>query len=163
MLAIEESSGDSDELKAAIFGLASEQSSFEKAMLYAISRHIDFPYRSPTLWMYFPSSNLLHEVSSAAEKRTIEHFPDKRFSDFVSSMNVYLLGDGDLDSKPESLSVAQSVQDPIEVKPKIEKSAESETPEPSEEPAEQSSQWWLLLIGAVVVVGGIGLMLRRKS
>lgn len=41
--------------------------------------------------------------------------------------------------------------------------AEVETPKPSEEPAEQSSNWWLWLIGAVVVVGGIALVVRRKS
>jgi hypothetical protein len=35
--------------------------------------------------------------------------------------------------------------------------------EPSAEPTEQSSNWWLWLIGAVLVVGGIGLTLRRKS
>ena len=45
----------------------------------------------------------------------------------------------------------------------IKESAEVVTVEPSEEPAEQSSNWWLWLIGAVVVVGGIGLVARRKS
>jgi hypothetical protein len=32
-----------------------------------------------------------------------------------------------------------------------------------EEPAEKSSNWWLWLVGVVVVVGGVGLVLRRKS
>ena len=31
------------------------------------------------------------------------------------------------------------------------------------ESPEQSSQWWLWLVGALVVVGGLGLVLRRKS
>lgn len=35
--------------------------------------------------------------------------------------------------------------------------------EPSEDPVEQSSNWWLWLIGAAVVVGGIGLIIRHKS
>jgi len=35
--------------------------------------------------------------------------------------------------------------------------------EPNEEDAEQSSKWLLWLIGALVFVGGLGLVLRRKS
>ena len=35
--------------------------------------------------------------------------------------------------------------------------------ETSEKPAEQTSRWWLWLIGALVVGGGLGLVLRRKS
>jgi len=33
----------------------------------------------------------------------------------------------------------------------------------SEEPAEDSSNWWLLLIGLMVVAGGLGLAIRSKS
>ncbi|MDQ8208248.1 hypothetical protein QEH52_12060 [Coraliomargarita sp. SDUM461003] len=41
---------------------------------------------------------------------------------------------------------------------------EVETPtEPIEEPTEPSSNWWLWLIGVLVVVGGLGLVLRRKN
>jgi len=48
--------------------------------------------------------------------------------------------------------------------PAIEKEpAEVDVAEPTEEAVEQSSQWWLWLIGAVVVVGGIGLIACRKS
>ena len=35
--------------------------------------------------------------------------------------------------------------------------------EPIEEPAEKSSNWWLWLIGALVVIGGLGLVLRHKN
>lgn len=35
--------------------------------------------------------------------------------------------------------------------------------ESREKPAEQSSNWWVWLIGAVVIAGGIGLLVRRKS
>lgn len=35
--------------------------------------------------------------------------------------------------------------------------------EPTEEPTVPSSNWWLWLIGVAVVVGGIGLAVRRKS
>jgi hypothetical protein len=40
---------------------------------------------------------------------------------------------------------------------------EVEEHEPSEEPVEKSSNWWLWLIGAVVAVGSIALVVRRKS
>lgn len=38
-----------------------------------------------------------------------------------------------------------------------------EAAEPTEEDVEQPSNWWLWLIGVVVIVGGIGLIARRKS
>lgn len=47
--------------------------------------------------------------------------------------------------------------------PVTEKPAEVKTTEPVEEPAHQPSQWWLWLIGAVIVVGGIALTVRRKN
>lgn len=47
--------------------------------------------------------------------------------------------------------------------PATEEPAEVAAPEPSEEPAEKSSNWWLWLVGLAVVVGSVGLMLRRKS
>lgn len=47
--------------------------------------------------------------------------------------------------------------------PTTEKPAEVKTPETSQEPPEEPSQWWLWLIGAVVVVGALGLIVRRKN
>jgi len=44
-----------------------------------------------------------------------------------------------------------------------EKLAEVKVPEPAEEAAEEPSQWWLWLIGLLVIVGGLGFALRRKS
>ena len=41
-------------------------------------------------------------------------------------------------------------------------STEVGTFEPSEEP-EQSSQWWLWLVGALVVLGGLVVVVRRKN
>lgn len=45
----------------------------------------------------------------------------------------------------------------------IEKPVEVVMPEPSEELADESSQWWLWLVGLMVVVGGLALVVRRKS
>lgn len=58
---------------------------------------------------------------------------------------------------------AEATEEATAPEPVTEKPSEVDRPKPSEEPAEQSSNWWLWLIGAVVVVGGIGLTLRRKS
>lgn len=49
------------------------------------------------------------------------------------------------------------------LEPEIKKPVEVIPIEIAEEPVEQSSQWWLWLIGAVVVIGGLVLMLRRKK
>jgi len=47
--------------------------------------------------------------------------------------------------------------------PAIEEPAEMVAAKPIEEEVEQSSNWWLWLIGAVIVVGGVGLAVRRKN
>jgi hypothetical protein len=48
--------------------------------------------------------------------------------------------------------------------PVVEESAEvSPVFEASKEPAEEPSNWWLWLIGALIVLGGVGLAVRRKS
>lgn len=63
---------------------------------------------------------------------------------------------------------APPVEEVVEVieeaapEPATEEPAEVVVAEPLEEPAGQSSQWWLWLIGGVVVVAGIGLSVRRK-
>lgn len=49
------------------------------------------------------------------------------------------------------------------VKPEVKEAAKVKPVEVAEETSEQSSQWWLWLVGALVVVGGLGLALRRKS
>ena len=61
---------------------------------------------------------------------------------------------------PEAVEVAQEVE---QSEPAKEESAEVARVEVVEETPEQSSQWWLWLVGALVVVGGLGLALRRKS
>lgn len=58
---------------------------------------------------------------------------------------------------------AETAEEATASEPGTEEPAGADTPEPSEEPAGQSSQSWLWLIGTVVVVGGIGLIARRKS
>ncbi|HKK18988.1 MAG TPA: hypothetical protein VJ952_09945 [Opitutales bacterium] len=61
---------------------------------------------------------------------------------------------------PEAEEVAQG---PTAREPAAEKPDEVKTPDTTEESVEQSSNWWLWLIGAVVVVGGLGLVLRRQN
>ena len=49
------------------------------------------------------------------------------------------------------------------VEPEVKESAELKPVEVAEEIAEQSSLWWLWLVGALVVVGGLVVVVRRKS
>lgn len=60
------------------------------------------------------------------------------------------------DSQPfvaETPKPEPAIKDPTEVK----------TPEQTDEPAETSPNWWLWLIGAVIVVIGVVLVVRRKK
>jgi len=60
---------------------------------------------------------------------------------------------------PEAVEEVEEVAQP---KPATEKPAEVVTFEQTEEPAEQSSNWWLWLIGALVVVGGVFVLRSKK-
>ena len=62
----------------------------------------------------------------------------------------------------DAVEVMETFQSIEEITPP-EEAPEVVTAEPVEDPAEKASNWWLWLIGAVVVVGGIGLVARRKS
>jgi hypothetical protein len=70
------------------------------------------------------------------------------------------------EKKPESLENPDAVK--ISIKPKqnqvtVEDPAEVKPVEVAEETPEQSSQWWLWLVGALVVLGGLVVLGRRKS
>ncbi len=59
--------------------------------------------------------------------------------------------------------VAEAIEEVAAPEPTIEEEpAEVVVAEPIEEDAEQSSNWWLWLIGAVVVVGGVFVVRSRK-
>jgi hypothetical protein len=74
-----------------------------------------------------------------------------------------------LGSRPSKPAIKQSGTPLVEktmgtpLEATTEESAEVTTLEPSEEPDEKPSNWWLCLVGLLVVVGGVGLLLRRKS
>jgi len=60
--------------------------------------------------------------------------------------------------------IAEAVEKEAAPDPTIEdKPAEVVFAETAEEDVEQSPNWWLWLVGVLVVVGGLGLALRRKS
>jgi len=72
-----------------------------------------------------------------------------------------------IDDSPKAKSFSSEHDLPNEKREPLKQTAEEPTKavssEPVKEPAEQSSQWWLWLIGAIVVFGGIGLIARRQN
>ncbi len=72
-------------------------------------------------------------------------------------------------SSPAGIDSVENEEQQIETiasqtaEPSIEEPAEVVVAEPIEEDVEQSSNWWLWLLGILIVVGGLGLVLRRKS
>lgn len=57
----------------------------------------------------------------------------------------------------------EAVEEVTPPEPATKKPDEVKTPDTTKEPAEQSSNSWLWIMGALVVVGGIALAVRRKS
>lgn len=63
--------------------------------------------------------------------------------------------------EPEPV-VAKAIEKVTQTEPAIEEPAEVVIAEPAEEDVKQSTNWWLWLIGAMVVLGGIVVFLSRK-
>ena len=106
----------------------------------------------------------LVRILALADYALSQDFLSKETVDLIKSKRAEILEllsemgyKHEVETEPE---VAKEVTAP---EPAIDETAEVATAEPSEELAEKSSNWWLWLIGAVVVVGGIGLIARRKS
>tara|TARA_B110000977_G_scaffold100323_1_gene131655 strand:+ start:942 stop:2045 length:1104 start_codon:yes stop_codon:yes gene_type:complete len=69
-------------------------------------------------------------------------------------------------SDPEVVEVDDqpaALEKNIEPEPSVKELTEAERVEAVEEAPAESSRWWLWLIGLLVVVGGLGLMFRRKN
>lgn len=128
----------------------------------------------PTEFDLTGSFSVIYQIMSKVEVEQFEAYrnSDNQPSEFESMSSVLdekLKNLITLDSSPSVTTstssteeTAESTEETSAPEPATEKSAEAATPEPSEEPAEPSSNWWLWLIGAVVVVGGI-LVLRPKK
>lgn len=72
-----------------------------------------------------------------------------------------IIGKWQAEEEP-AFEVAEVIEEAIAPEPAIEEPAEVVVAEPVEEDVEQSSNWWLWLIGAVVVIGGIFVLRSRK-
>ena len=66
-------------------------------------------------------------------------------------------------STPPESEIEGDTQESTAPKPATEEPDEVVNAEPTEEPTEQSSNWWLWLIGLLVVLGGLAVVVRRKS
>mgnify|MGYP005848856753 CR=1 FL=1 len=112
---------------------------------------VDFPYApklEAALWSIEEIKHIREWISSqSGEWKIIDYRNDLRPTQMVE------------DAEPASVQVVEEAKQP---EPTSEEAVKVATAEPSEEPAEQPFQWWLWLIGAVVVIGGLGLVLRRK-
>jgi len=61
------------------------------------------------------------------------------------------------------VAVAETTEEVPTVESEVKEPAEVKPDEVTEETPEQSSQWWLWLVGALVVLGGLAVVVRRKS
>lgn len=102
-----------------------------------------------------------------ASKITLEQAEEaeKKAGDQKSLQTLVTLPlDSQVDSEVQSVSVNEAKSEPNSLTSVDKESEEAPAKfESTEEAIEQSSNWWLWIIGALVVIGGLGLVLRRKS
>ena len=71
--------------------------------------------------------------------------------------------EGEIPAVPPAPELAESVAEMPQPEPAIKEPVEVATVEAPKESAEQSTNWLLWLIGALVILGGLAVMIRRKS
>ena len=102
------------------------------------------------------------ETESWFAKWIGDAIPGIRFGD-DSNIGPVKKTTAEIPPTPSVPEVAEEIEKVPQPKPATTETSEVTTPEPSEEPDEKPSNWWLWLVGLLVVVGGVGLVVRRKS
>ncbi|MGB3495551.1 MAG: hypothetical protein WBA57_22665 [Elainellaceae cyanobacterium] len=101
----------------------------------------------------------LHPTYASRHSELLEAFPEHLA---VQTGKSEVLNNVELPD-PLKRAVPVVIEEIAAPEPKTKEPAEVAPVEVVEETPEQSSQWWLWLIGLLVVVAGLGLVLRRKS
>ena len=109
--------------------------------------------------------NALPILLSIAEQINLENYPD-HFAIRDLKKTITSLGgvwpEDTINEEPVVEEVPEVIEEITAPEPAIEEPAEVIVAEPVEEDVEQSSNWLLWLIGALVVVGGVFLLRPRK-
>lgn len=100
------------------------------------------------------------EYLSNYEKVLLAHLESELSDSNDSPLTTTMVSQEKADEPKQVIEVIDEVAAP---EPAMERNNEVVSLEPSEEPVEKPSNWWLWLIGAVVVVGGLAVVFRRKS
>lgn len=122
------------------------------------------------------SFSVIYQIMSKAEVEQFEAYrnSDKQPSEFESTSSILdekLKNLITLDSSPSAATstsfveqVDKGTEEVAAPEPAIEKEpAKAIVTEPVEEDVEQSSNWWPWFIGILVIVGVLGLVVRRKN
>jgi hypothetical protein len=139
----------------------------EKSLIDGFPFHEDVA-KDPIFLMFFRSAEGLSMVYESRLK-------DGQIEDYEQPLNYHRSHDQQLTnsdhpqdieippSSPEKVEAPEVTEEAAAPKQAIEEPAEVVIAQPIEKNVEPSSNWWLWIIGAVVIVGGLGLVLRRKS
>lgn len=159
--ALEESEYHFEELSTALMQVIQNEDSYEKRVLYSMSKYLNYPTRSPNMRHYLPQGQLLNEISNIAVNSFNRNPTERPFSDFVSTMNITMFG-GEEPNSNEPIAATEEIQEIAAPEQATEEPAEVIAVEPIKEPVEKSSNWWLWLVGLLVAFGGV-LVIRRKN
>ena len=103
-------------------------------------------------------------LTSALQKAELMIMEPDRFPENQTKSLISLQSDESSTRQSSSAEeVAEVTEEVTEPEPATEEPAEVVVAEASEESAEQSSNWWLWLIGLLVFVGGLAVVVRRKN
>lgn len=112
-----------------------------------------------------------HAIPSGFYSKRDQHFEQLREAAYakrlaslgITKTSEELVAEEVPASAPLVAEIPEVIEEVTAPEPAIEELAEVVVTELIEEDVEQSSNWWLWLVGLLVVVGAIGLAVRRKS
>ena len=117
----------------------------------------------PHLFLTLRSSIEYGWEASAGRLKTIQTEYAKRLELRGKSSPVPLIKEPAVEIPTPPAAVVETTEELPTVENEIKEPAEVKPVEVTEETSEESSQWWLWLIGALVVLGGLAVVVRRKS
>jgi|GEM_PF-3211237 hypothetical protein len=138
-----------------IDGMGSRMTVLASRLKGLLSKILNSPHRDEVFAIYPNLDEHINSIIRRVEQDQRRVIPPLGYGLVIDSNNS--------SSAEQTLEIEETIEVSVMPKSANEESAEIEPVKVTEETTQESSQWWLWLVGALVVFGGLVVVVRRKS